>query len=101
MNAEILGSMEARTLVAVRKLGRDAYGIKIHTQVKEFDQKKPTTNDAGNVYIVLDRLVAKGYCESERRDGRPKRYFRLTSAGEQALANWKAVTENVLREIRS
>ena len=43
----------------------------------------------GSLYGVLDRLAADGLIEADReetRDGRLRRYYRITSDGRQALA---------------
>jgi PadR family transcriptional regulator, regulatory protein PadR len=45
---------------------------------------------AGTLYGALDRLAAEGLVEADREEvvnGRRRRYFRLTGAGETALAD--------------
>ncbi len=44
---------------------------------------------AGTLYGALERLAAEGHVEPDREEvvsGRRRRYFRLTGAGERALA---------------
>ncbi|MDI6102456.1 PadR family transcriptional regulator [Actinoplanes sp. NEAU-A12] len=46
------------------------------------------TLQAGTLYAALDRLTAQGLVEPDREevvDGRPRRYYRLTSDGAAAL----------------
>ena len=71
-------------LLAVIRLGDDAYGVPISKELLE-----TTGRDAalGSVYAALDRLEEKELVSSSlgdptpARGGRAKRYFRATSRG--------------------
>jgi DNA-binding PadR family transcriptional regulator len=59
---------------------------------------------AGTLYGALDRLVDQGQVEvtgEEIVNGRARRYYRLTAAGRQALADEAARMERAARVVRS
>jgi len=58
----------------------------------------------GSLYGVLDRLAAEGLIEPDReeaRDGRLRRYYRLTSDGRQALAEEAELRVATARVVRT
>ena len=79
-----LGEFELIVLLAVIRLGDDAYGVTISKKLLE-----TTGRDAalGSVYAALDRLEQKELISSTlgdptpERGGRAKRYFRVTAKG--------------------
>jgi PadR family transcriptional regulator PadR len=83
-----LGEFELLILLAVRRLGDEAYGVPIRDEIV-----KRTGRDVarGAVYVTLDRLVRKRQLKAQmgeatpERGGRAKRYFELTPAGLKAL----------------
>lgn len=83
-----LGEFEQLVLVALLRLGDNAYGMKIR---QELAQRAEREVAIGAVYATLDRLHAKGLVTSwngeatPERGGRAKRYFKLTAEGERAL----------------
>jgi DNA-binding PadR family transcriptional regulator len=83
-----LGEFEHIVLVAVLRLGADAYGIPIRADI---EQRTGRSLTIGALYRTLDRLEHKGYLESwlgdptPQRGGRSKRYFRLRPAGIRTL----------------
>ena len=85
---EALGEFEHLTLLAVFRLGDDAYGMRVRREIEE-----RTTRDVsiGAVYATLDRLADKGLVKSSlleptpERGGRAKRCFRLTALGVASL----------------
>jgi DNA-binding PadR family transcriptional regulator len=85
---DLLGEFELVVLLAVLRLGDEAYGTSI---LEEIGRKTRRPLARGSVYITLDRLEAKGLLSSERGDptptrgGRAKRYFRLKPRGLRAL----------------
>jgi DNA-binding PadR family transcriptional regulator len=82
-----LGEFEQVVLLAVARLGNDAYGMKLRAEIAE---RFGRASSIGAVYATLDRLVAKGYLR-ERDDtsgGRARRFFAVTPAG---VANLEAV----------
>jgi PadR family transcriptional regulator PadR len=85
---DYLGHFEEIVLLAVLRLGENAYGAKIRQTVAEAKERDVSI---GAIYATLDRLERKGYLKSwqgeatPERGGRAKRYFRAEGAGVQAL----------------
>lgn len=85
---DFLGNFEEIVLLAILRLGDDAYGMRIRQKVSEAMERDVSI---GAVYTTLDRLERKGYITSwqgaatAERGGRAKRYFRVQGAGAQAL----------------
>jgi PadR family transcriptional regulator PadR len=88
-----LGSFEEIVLLAVLRLGENAYGARIRKIVSEATERDVSI---GAVYATLDRLERKGYIKSwqgeatPERGGRAKRYFKVKGAGVQALTDTNA-----------
>lgn len=84
----LLGTFEEQVLLAVVHAGDEAYGMHIRRQIEERIGRSVAI---GAVYATLDRLEAKGLLSSwlakpeAVRRGRPRRYFKLESAGASAL----------------
>src|SRR5262245_34362748 len=95
---EFLGSLEQIVMLAVARLGSDAYGMMVR---REIEERTGRNISIGAVYATLERLETKGYVSSftsERtpeRGGRAKRVFRIEGAGRQAIR----VSEQTLRRI--
>ena len=87
-------------LTALASGPRHGYGIV--REVAELSQDRVQLK-IGSLYGVLDRLAADGLIEPDReeaRDGRLRRYFRLTQDGRRALAEeaeLRAATARVVR----
>jgi len=85
---EHLGEFEQIVLLAVLRLGTDAYGVPIRREIEKRTSRSLTV---GALYRTLDRLESKGYVASwfsdpvPERGGRSKRYFRLEPLGVRAL----------------
>ena len=83
-----LGEMELMVLLAVLRLGDDAYGVPISKELLDLAGREVAL---GSIYAALDRIEEKGFVTSflgeptPERGGRAKRYFRVTPAGVQAL----------------
>lgn len=81
---EFLGQNELVVLLAVLRLGREAYGVPIAAEIADRTGRELLQ---GSVYATLERLETKGLVRSElgeatpQRGGRAKRYFRLTAEG--------------------
>lgn len=101
--AEILGAFEQAVLLAVVRLGREAYGRGIHAAVQE---RLNRTVSPGAVHATLDRLERKELLSSQlgegtaERDGRPRRYYTLESAGVAALSDARRTLEHVWRGVK-
>jgi PadR family transcriptional regulator, regulatory protein PadR len=97
---EILGPFEQAVLLALVRLGKDAYGRAILNEV----QARLNRNvSAGAVYATLERLEAKGLASSAlapgtaTRGGRARRYFTPTGAGVRALNDAKSANDYLWR----
>jgi len=77
-----LGEFELMVLLAVIRLGEDAYGVPIS---REIEQRSGREAALGSVYGALERLEEKGLVRSRlgertpERGGRAKRFFRVTA----------------------
>lgn len=97
---ETIGQFEQAVLVALIRLGKDAYGRAILNEVQE---RLARDVSAGAVYATLDRLEAKGLASSKLapgtaiRGGRARRYFTPTGAGVRALNDAKSATDMLWR----
>ena len=97
---DVLGPFEQVVLVALVRLGKDAYGRAILNEV----QKRLNRDvSAGAVYATLERLEAKELVSSALapgtaiRGGRARRYFAPTSTGVRALNDAKSATDLLWR----
>ncbi len=79
-----LGEFEQVVLLAVARLGADAYGMRIR---REIEERAGRSASIGAVYATLDRLESKGYVQARDDDsgGRARRFFEVTPAGVGAL----------------
>lgn len=88
MSPNYIGELEQMVLLAIVRLGRDAYGMSI---LRELEDRAGRTVSRGALYLVLERMVQKGYLSTRmgeptpERGGRAKRFFALTGTGEEAL----------------
>jgi len=79
-----LGDFELMVMLALMRLGDDAYGVPIS---REIEQQSGREVALGSVYAALERLEARGMVSSHlgkptaERGGKAKRYFRVTSNG--------------------
>ena len=82
---EHLGEFEQLALLAVLRLGDEAYGAAIQ---EELDRTASRSTAISSIYITLTRLESKGLVRSSLEapgGGRPRRYFRLEPDGVRAL----------------
>src|SRR5436853_4420362 len=83
-----LGEFEQVVLLAVLRLGEDAYAVSILDEIVRCTGR-PVAR--GSVYITLDRLETKGYLRSglgdptPERGGRAKRYYTVRPRAVAAL----------------
>ena len=88
-----LGEFEQLLLLALLRLGDEAYGVRIR-QAIERGAGRPVS--AGAVYTALDRLERQGLVSSRlgdptpERGGKRKRYYRLEADGASALKQAQA-----------
>lgn len=78
MSSDSLGEIEHLVLLAILRLGDEAYGVPIVDEIQRHS-RRPILRPS--VYLALRRLEAKGYLRSRigepeaRRGGRARRYF--------------------------
>lgn len=83
-----LGELEQIVLLAVLRLGDEAYAVPILEQIERQTGRKVAR---GALYTALDRIEAKGCLRSRvgdplpERGGRARRYFTVTPAALRAL----------------
>ncbi len=83
-----LGDFELTVLLAVLRLGDEAYGAEI---LREIEHRTGRSVPGGALYITLDRMESKGFIESNlgdpgaNRGGRPRRYVTVTARGFAAV----------------
>jgi PadR family transcriptional regulator, regulatory protein PadR len=88
MRGENLGEFEQIVLLAVLRLGQNAYGVPIRREIEKRTRRELTV---GALYRTLDRLEEKGYLRSwmgdpvAERGGRAKRFFKIDALGIAAL----------------
>ena len=86
---DVLGEFEQLILFAVLRLDDEAYGAAIGRELRE---KAGRDASPGAIFTTLERLETRGLVRSRygeptpERGGRRKRYYRLRSAGQRALA---------------
>jgi len=98
-----VGSFELIALLAVARLGEEAYGLAVR---RELLDRTGRDYSVGAVYTTLQRLEDKGLVSSEAseplpvRGGRSRRQFRLTAAGMRALGDAQRKTAALWSGIR-
>lgn len=96
--ADVLGPFEQAVLLAIVRLGEDAYGRAI---LKEVRTRLDRDVAAGAVHATLERLEKKGLVSSRLgpgtpiRGGRARRFYRMQSAGLRALNEARAAVNNL------
>ncbi len=94
-----LGDFELTVLLAVLRLGEEAYGAAI---LREIEQRTGRSVPGGALYITLDRMESKSFIKSKlgdagiNRGGRPRRYVTVTSKGFQAVRESRAALLNMM-----
>ena len=103
-----LGESEQLILLAILRLGDEAYGVTIRALLVE---RAGRDFAPGAMYTALERLENKGLIKSRmgdptpERGGRAKRYVKVTAAGLEAVTRAQQAYQrlleglNVLREI--
>ncbi len=83
-----LGEFEQLVLLAVLRLGREAYGASVTLEIEAHSGRGVSV---AAVHTTLDRLEAKGFTKSRlgdptpQRGGKRKRHYEVTPAGVRAL----------------
>jgi DNA-binding PadR family transcriptional regulator len=104
MSRTDLGDMEHLVLLAILRLGEDAYGIPI---LDEVSARSGRDVSRATVYVALKRLEQKGLVASKlgestpERGGRAKRFYRLKPTGLKALRESREMFLNLWRDYES
>src|SRR3954469_23396580 len=93
-----MGALELAVLLAVARLGDDAYGLAVRRDVSE---RTGHDYSVGAIYTTLERLTDKGLISSRRseptarRGGRARRQFTVTAGGRRAITRAERVTSSL------
>jgi len=102
MSDILLGEFEQIVLLAILRLGENAYGVTIRSEIQTKTGRDPSP---GALYTTLARMEEKGLVKSRLGDptpdrgGRAKRFVKLTSSGIDAVARAQRSYQNLLRGI--
>lgn len=97
---DYLGEFEHIVLLAVLRLGKEAYGVTVR---QEIEARTGREVSIGAVYATLDRLEGKGYVQSyagdptPERGGRSKRFFNVTSKGAAAVNRTQRALKSMIK----
>src|SRR5687767_8840551 len=105
MPRNLLTDFELMILLAILRIGDDAYGVPIAQEIERTANRRVVV---AAVYTALDRLERNGLVSSTigeptpERGGRAKRYFQVTPQGMRAVketqralvALWKGVPQS-------
>ena len=87
-----LGEFEHIVLLAILRLGDEAYAIPIR---REIEERTGRSVARGALYTALERLESKECLQSRmseplaERGGRSRRYFTVTRVGLAEIRNWR------------
>jgi PadR family transcriptional regulator, regulatory protein PadR len=102
MSREAVGNFELMVMLAVIRLGDDAYGVPVSKLIEESTGREVLV---GSVYAALERLEDKGFVASQlgdptpERGGRARRYFRLTEKGLSQVRHTRSALVKLWRGI--
>jgi DNA-binding PadR family transcriptional regulator len=104
MSDGTLGEFEQLVLLALMRLGPDAYGVSI---CQDITDRTGRDVSLGAVYKTLERMEDKGYIQSRigeptaERGGRRKKHYKLLAAGRRALRQSIAALRSMTRGLAS
>ena len=93
-----LGDLEELVLLAVLRLGGDAHGAAIRSELRA---RAARSVSISTIYVTLMRLEEKGYASSWKgeptaeRGGKAKRHYGVSPAGVEALEQVRHVRERM------
>ena len=97
-----LGDLQHMVMLAVVRLGTEAYGAAIREELRTVAGRRVTVP---TVYVTLVRLEEQGLVRSREasvpggRGGRPRRVFALTAAGWEALEDARATMSRMWKGV--
>lgn len=95
---DYIGEFEELVLLAILKLGENAYGVSIHDALEEATGR---SYSIGALYTTLSRLEDKGLVRSwegeptAERGGRMKRYYQVQASGQRCLREAEKARHNL------
>ena len=95
-----LGEFEHLLLLAILRLGADAYGLTIARELEEHAKRRVSR---GALYTTLDRLEAKGLVRwkigpgTRERGGLPRRCYTVSARGIAALRSSQQILQQMWR----
>ena len=101
--ADNLGAFEQAVLLAILRLGENAYGRAI---LKEIQTRLERDVAAGAVHATLERLERKGVVASRLgpgtpvRGGRARRFYRVQPKGIRALNDARAAIDSLWQGLK-
>ena len=108
MTESTLGEFEQLVLLAIVRLGPEAYGVSITDEIAARTQRQVSL---GAVYKTLERLEDKGLVAGRigeptaERGGRRKKHYHVLAAGqralEQSLAALRSMTQGLEPNLRA
>jgi DNA-binding PadR family transcriptional regulator len=102
MTSTPLGEFEQVVLLAILRLGDNAYGVTIRVEIESKTDRDPSP---GALYTTLARMEEKGLIKSKLGDptpdrgGRAKRFVKITSSGLEAVTRAQRSYQNLLRGV--
>jgi DNA-binding PadR family transcriptional regulator len=96
--ALLLGEVETLVLLAILRLGDEAYAVPIRTLIK---RDAGVELSRGTIYVTLERLERKGFVLSwfsdpqAVRGGKARRLFRIKPEGLTAVRNAKRAVDRL------
>jgi PadR family transcriptional regulator len=102
MTQTYLGEFEHLVLLAVLRLGEEAYAVPIREAIETHSGRSVAR---GALYTTLDRLEQKRMVRSTlgdalpERGGRPRRYYAVTPSGLASLRAARAAIDNLSRGV--
>ncbi len=102
MGRNFLGEFEQIVLLALARVGVDAYAVSIHDEILKTTGRSVSIPA---VYVTLSRLEKKGLVTSRMgepsptRGGRAKRHFELADGGREALEQSRRVLDVLWKDL--
>src|SRR6478672_1479335 len=102
MARDLLTDFELMILLAVLRVGDEAYGVQIAREIEATGGRRVVL---GAAYAALDRLESNGYVSSQvgsptpERGGRAKRFFRVTARGIRAVKDTQRALVALWRDV--
>lgn len=99
---KFLSRIEEILLLAIWKLGDNAYGISIREQV---ERDTGITWLSGAIYAPLNRLKKNGFVAARQAEGsaelggRPRIYYSLTNMGKEKLVSIQQVSRSMWQDV--